>query len=144
MPIPALGAMQADINFIGRPDELIGQARSAAGAEDDPCLAEGAVDLLIPPAGVPEFHDVAARGIELADNVIEPGLGVAIARRQLKQKAAHPVAEDIGDHPKILHESLRALELLDMGDELADLDGVNELFLAGLAAPGLNAGDRRP
>ena len=144
MPIPTLGAMQADVNLIGGPDELIGQARAAAGAEDDTCLAEGAVNFFIPPTGVPEFHDVATGGIELADNIIEAGFGVAIARRQLKQETAHPVAEDIRDHAKILYESLRALELLDVGDELADLDRIDERFLAGLTAPGLNAGNGRP
>ena len=144
MPIPTLGAMQANVNLIGRLDELIGQAWAAAGAEDDTCLAEGAVDIFIPPTGVPEFHDVATRGIELADNIVEAGFGVAIARRQLKQKTAHSVAEGIRDHAKILYESCRALELLDVGDELADLDRIDELFLAGLTAPGLNAGNGRP
>jgi hypothetical protein len=112
--------MQADVNLIGGLDELIGQAGAAAGAEDNTCLAEG------------------------ADNIIEAGFGVAIARRQLKQETAHPVAEDIRDHAKILYESLRALELLDVGDELADLDRIDELFLAGLTAPGLNARNGRP
>ena len=69
MAVPALGPVQAEVNFIDCPDELIRQARAAAGTEDDACLAEGVVDFLIPPAGVPEFHDVAARGIELADDV---------------------------------------------------------------------------
>ena len=54
------------------------------------------------------------------------------------------MAEDIRDHAKILYESLRALELLDVGDELADLDRIDERFLAGLTAPGLNAGNGRP
>jgi hypothetical protein len=95
--------VQANVDFICCADELLGQAGSAAGAEDDPDLSEGAVHFLVPPAGVPEFNDVSARGIELADNVVEPGLRVAVARWQLKQKAAHPVAKDIGDHPEILH-----------------------------------------
>jgi len=136
--------MQADVNLIGGLDELIGQAWAAAGAEDDTCLSEGAVNFFIPPTDVPEFHDVATGGIELADNIVEAGFGVAIARRQLKQETAHSVAEDIRDHPKILYESCRALELLDVGDELADLDRIDELFLAGLTAPGLNARNGRP
>jgi hypothetical protein len=73
--------VQADVNLIRCPDELIGQARSAAGTENDPSLSEGAVNLFIPPTDVPKFYDVAARGIELADNVIEPSSGEAIARR---------------------------------------------------------------
>jgi len=142
--IPTLGAMQADVNLVGGLDELIGQARTAAGAEDDSCLAEGAVDIFIPPTGVPEFYDVATRGIELADNIFEAGFGVVIARRQLKQETAHSVAEDIRDHAEILYERLCALELLDVGDELADLDRIDERFLARLTAPGLNAGNGRP
>jgi hypothetical protein len=65
VPIPAFWAEQADVNFIGSADELVGQARPAAGAEDDSGLAEGVIDLVIPPAGVPEFNYVAARRIEL-------------------------------------------------------------------------------
>src|SRR5882757_8252612 len=144
VPIPTLRAMQADVNLVCGLDEFIGQAWAAAGAEDDTCLAEGAVNVFIPPTGVPEFHDVATSRIERADNIIEAGFGVVIARWQLKQETAHPVAEDIRDHAKILYESLRALELLDVGDELADLDRIDELFLAGLTAPGLNAGNGRP
>ena len=138
VPIPTLRAMQADVNFIGGLDELIGQARAAA------CLAEGAVNFFIPPTGVPEFHDVATGRIELANNIIEASLGVAIARRQLKQETAHSVAEDIRDHPKIFYECCRAFERLEVGDELADLNRINEHFLAGLTAPGLNARNGRP
>ena len=79
VPIPTLRAMQADVNFIGSLDELIGQARAAARAEDDTCLAEGAVNFFIPPTGVPEFHDVATGRIELANNIIEASVGVAIS-----------------------------------------------------------------
>ena len=35
VPIPALGPMQADVNFVGCPDEFVGQARPAAGADDN-------------------------------------------------------------------------------------------------------------
>ena len=136
--------MQANVNLIGGLDELIGEAWAAAGAEDDTRLAEGAENFFIPPTGVPEFHDVATRRIELADNIVEAGFGVAIARRQLKQETAHSVAEDIRDHAEILYERLCALELLDVGDELADLDRIDERFLARLTAPGLNAGNGRP
>src|SRR6478672_3648652 len=37
--VPALGSVQADVNLIRCPDELIGQARSAAGAKNDPSLS---------------------------------------------------------------------------------------------------------
>jgi hypothetical protein len=36
-----------------------------------PAFAKGAVNLVVPPACVSEFDDVASRGIELTDNVIE-------------------------------------------------------------------------
>src|SRR4051794_15970916 len=66
VPIPALGSMQADVNFIGCPDKPIGQAWSAAAAKDNSGLSKGPINLLIPPAGVPKLHNVAARGIDLA------------------------------------------------------------------------------
>jgi hypothetical protein len=86
MPIPVFRTMHADIDFLRRSNEFIGQSRRAAGAEDYACLAKGTVDFLVPPACVPEFGDVAPRGIELTDNVIESSLGVAIALRQLKKE----------------------------------------------------------
>jgi hypothetical protein len=101
MPVPALGTMQADIHFIGRANELVRQSGAAAGAEYYASFAKSAVNLLVPPALVSEFDDVAARRIELADNVIEPGLGVAVAWRQLKQKASHAAAQDVGDDSEI-------------------------------------------
>ena len=144
MPIPTLWAVQANVYFIGCSDEFIGQARSATRAEDDPGLLEGVIYLFIPPAGVAKFNDVASRRIKLGDDVVKSGLRVAVARGELEQKTAHAVAENIGDHSKILDESFGAREPLHMRDELTDFDGVNEFFLAGLAAPGLNVGNRRP
>jgi hypothetical protein len=84
VPIPAFRAMQANIDFVRRSNEFIWQSRRAAGAEDNACLAKGVVDFLVPPAGVPEFDDVAPRRIELTYDVLEPYLGAAIARRQLR------------------------------------------------------------
>jgi hypothetical protein len=46
--------------------------------------------------------------------------------------------------PRTGNESFCTLELLNMRDEFTDHDGVNELFLAGLTAPSLNAGNRWP
>jgi len=144
VPIPALGAMQADVNFVGGPDKLVGQARSAAGAEDDSGLPEGVVNFLLPPARMPKLHHVAARGIELVHNRVQPRFCVAVARRQLEQKAAHPVPQNIGNDAEIPNERLCAPEPFYMSDELTDLDGVNEFFLSGLAPPGPNIGSRRP
>src|SRR3954453_559845 len=84
VPIPALRAMQADVNFIGCPDKLIGQAWPAAGAEDNSGLFKGPIDFLIPPAGVPKLHNVAAGRIELAHDRVQPRSCVAVARRQLE------------------------------------------------------------
>src|SRR3954469_25341852 len=120
--IPAFRAVQADIDFVGRSYELVGQARCTARAEDDSGLSEGAVNLFIPPACVPKFHDVAARGVKLGDNIVEAGPGVAIARRQLKQETSHAFAQDIGDHSEIPDERLCAIEFLDVSDVVADLD----------------------
>lgn len=92
----------------------------------------------------PYPYEAHAAKPKLADNVIEPGLRVAVARRQLKQKTSHSIAQNIGDHPKVLHQCLCALELLDMSDEFANLDRVHERFLAGLTPPGLNAGNCWP
>jgi hypothetical protein len=86
MPIPALGSVQAEIHLVRCPDKLIRQSWPATGAEYYSCFAKGAVDLFVPPAGVPEFDDISAGRIELADNILEPRLGVAIARRELEQK----------------------------------------------------------
>jgi hypothetical protein len=62
--------MQADVNFIGCPNKLIGQAWSAAAAEDNSGLFKGPINFLIPPAGVPELHNVAARGFKLAHALV--------------------------------------------------------------------------
>jgi hypothetical protein len=62
----------------------------------------------------------------------------------VKKKTAHAIAKDGSYHSKIPDESFCALELLNMGNELADFDGVNELLLASRAPPGLNIRDRRP
>ena len=66
-----------------------------------PDVPEGPVNFLIPPAGVPKLHNVAVRRIELAHYRVQPRFGVATARRQLEEEAAHPVAQNIGDYSKI-------------------------------------------
>jgi hypothetical protein len=93
---------------------------------------------------VPEFDDVAARGVKLTDDVLEAGFCIAIARRKPEEKTSHAVTEYVGDHPKIPHERPGAFELLDVCDEFTDLAGVDERFPAGLTAPGLNARYSRP
>src|ERR1700753_2915810 len=93
---------------------------------------------------MPELDDIASPGVELADDVVEPGLGVAVARRKLEQEASHALAENVGDHPEIPDKRLGPFELLYRRNECADLDGVDKFLLAARAPPGLNRRDRRP
>ena len=144
MPVPALRAVQTHINLVRRQDEFVGEARSAAGTEYDPGFAKSRVNLRVPPAFMPEFHDIAACGVKLAHDRVQTGFGVAETWRQLEEKAAHLLAEDICDHAKILDERLRAFELLDMRNELANLDRIDRVLAASLAPPCLNARDSRP
>src|SRR3954470_9291849 len=109
--------MQAEVNFIGCAHKFIRQARPAAAAEDNSGGCEGPINLLVPPAGVPKLHDVAARGIELAHDRVQPRSRVAVARRQLEQQAAHPFSENIGDEAEIPNQRLGALEAFYMSDE---------------------------
>ncbi|MGY4623238.1 hypothetical protein [Bradyrhizobium sp. USDA 4486] len=83
-------------------------------------------------------------GSTLAHDRREAGLRVSVARRELEQKAAHLLAKDIRDNAKIADQRFRALELFDMGDEFANLYGVNHSLAAGLAALGVNVRDGRP
>src|SRR6202007_528016 len=75
MTVPAFRAVQADIYLIRGSDEFIGKPRAAARAEDYASFAEGAVDIFIPPARMPELHNVAPRRVELADNRVQPRPG---------------------------------------------------------------------
>src|SRR5688572_20012487 len=83
--------------------KLVREPGPATGAEDYAGLTKRRIYGLVPPAGVTELNDVAPCGIELADNGRQPGLRIAMAWWKLKQKAPHSVAEDIGDHAKILY-----------------------------------------
>ena len=48
---------------------------------------------------MPELHDIAVRAIELANNRIQAGFGVAVAGWKLS-RTAHPLAQDVGDNEK--------------------------------------------
>src|SRR5690242_17023775 len=93
---------------------------------------------------MPKLDHVAARGIELANDRVQPGFGVAEAGRQLKQKTPHPLAKNFRNDPKIPNERLGSLERLDMRDEFADFNRIDELRVAGLTPPRLDVRDRRP
>ena len=64
--------------------------------------------------------------------------------RKLEQKTAHSVAQDVRNHPEILHQRFRALELLDAGDELADFDGIDEVSFFWLTLPSFYVRHGRP
>jgi hypothetical protein len=70
---------------------------------------------------VPELDRVAARRIELADDRIQPGFGIAVARRQLEKKAPHPLPKNIRDDAEITDQRFCACELFDVCNGLADL-----------------------
>ena len=144
VPIPALPAMQADVNFIGRFDELLRQPGRADRAEHRPCLTEGAEDFLPPPAGMPELDHVAPAMIELRENAFQPRGRIMVARRELIQKAAHPVLQQIGDDSEVTDMVLGACESFDVCDELAHLHSVDELPASRGAQPRFDASLRRP
>jgi len=144
VPIPALRAVKAYVDLVSGADKFVRKVGPATGAEDNPSLLEGGINLVVPPALVPELHNVAACWIELARDRIKAGFGVAKARRQLKEKAAHLLAENVGNDAKILDERLCALKPFHVRDELADLHRVNELHGPRLTFPGLNARHSRP
>ena len=121
-----------------------GRRGAATRAKDDFGVAKGAIDVVIPPALVSKFYGIAPCRIELSDGECEPGRGESIARRELKEEAPHPLAEDVGDDPEVAYQGFGALELLDMDYELADLRSVDETPVARLTAPRLNACDGRP
>src|SRR3954471_8821203 len=122
MAIPTVWPMQPQIDVVRGPDKFVREARPAAGAEDRAALPEFCVNCLIPPTGVPKLDGVAPRWVELAEDRCLPRFRITMPRWKLEEKAAHPVAEDIGDHAKIGHEGFCALKPLDVSDELADFD----------------------
>src|SRR4029453_10482052 len=95
--IPSFGAVETDVDVRGGDNELVRQARPAAGAEDYAGLAECLIDPLVPPALVPELHDVPPPWVELGNNPVQPGARVLKAPRKLEQKTSHARSEKIGD-----------------------------------------------
>ena len=79
-----------------------------------------------------KLDDLTADRVELAEYRGQSCFRIAVAWRKLEQKTAHSVAQDVRNHLEILHQRFRALELLEVGDELADFDGIDEVsfFLA--------------
>ena len=81
MAIPLAHSMEPDINFVCCPDQVVWQARAAAGAENDIVCAKSSENALIPPAAMPEFDNVTPGGVELGDNVVQPGTAKVKAGR---------------------------------------------------------------
>ena len=63
--IPLINAVKADIDFVGGLDQIVWQARPAAGTEDDPGFAKGGVNIFIPSALMAELDHIAARRVHL-------------------------------------------------------------------------------
>jgi hypothetical protein len=99
---------------------------------------------IIPPTAVPELDHITTGGIELRNDVAQSSSSEGIAWKQLKEKAAHALPQDISNVTKILDEGFGSLKSLDVGDQLANLDRVDKLPATRLADPGLNRLDRRP
>lgn len=92
MAIPPCHAVEAKIDFIGRPNEFIGKSGTAAGTEDDSAVAKSCINLVVPPAVVTKFYDIAPGWIKLAHDPPEPGRGIMKARGQLKKETTHALA----------------------------------------------------
>src|ERR1700742_2494475 len=106
MPIPLAGAVEPNVNIIGRFHQSIGQTRSTAGTKDGIGFLEGRKNLLVPPTGVTKLHDITAAGIKLLQDALESGRSEMIAGRQLKEETSHPWAEQIGNQTEIANERL--------------------------------------
>src|SRR5215211_8320140 len=135
MPVPLLGAVEADVDVIGGFHKFIRQPRPAARTENGVAVAERSVDVLVPPAPVPELYDVDAPRVELRHDALQHRRRVVDARRELEKEAAETLAEQVGDEAEVANERLRADEPFHVRDQLADLDRVDELAPAHLTTP---------
>src|SRR4026208_828456 len=115
MAIPLAHSIEPDINFVCRPDQLLRQPRSAAGAENDIVGAKSVENTLVPPAAMAEFDDITSGGIELGDDALEAGPAEVKAGRKLKKKAAHARTKEVGDVSKVANESVRSTKPFDVG-----------------------------
>lgn len=90
---------------------------------------------------MPELHDIAVRAIELANNRIQAGFGVALAGWKLEEPIRSPRMSATTEIPD---QGFGPLEPFHMGYELAHLYRVYEFSVARLTPPGLNVRDGRP
>jgi hypothetical protein len=93
---------------------------------------------------VPELDDIPSCRIELAEQRSQPRLCIAMTGWKLEQKAAHSVAKDVGNQPKIPYQRFRTPKPFDMSDKFADFDCVNEMLLASLPGPRFDRCDGWP
>src|SRR4051812_26952825 len=82
--------------------------------------------------------------IELAQNALQPRMSVMKTGWELKQKAPHPRAQQIGYKAKVPNQSFGPRETLDVCDELANFYGINKLAFPRLAYPGVDSGQSGP
>src|SRR4051794_22979114 len=66
------------------------------------------------------------------------------ARRELKEKASHARAKQVGDVAKVTHERPRSAELLDVRDQFRGFDREDKLPASGLPHPCLHRGGGGP
>ena len=116
MPVPAFGPVQPNVDFIGCTNQIIRKAGPAAGAEDRACITKRREHRFIPPTGVTKLHDIAPRGVKLAQNPTQSYFRKPVARRKLEQKAAHVVTENVGDQSEIPDEGFGALKSFDVSN----------------------------
>ena len=136
--------MQADVDVVRRPHQLVRDARRAHRAQDDFPPPQRAIDLAVPPAFVPELHDVAIPRIELLANRRQPLLRVPETGRELKEKARHPLPERFADvEVKLLDEHRRPFHPEIVRDVAVDLDAVQKPRRR-LADPALHRRPLRP
>lgn len=127
--------MEPDIDFVRCLDQLIRQARTATGAEHDIVYPKSGEDVIVPPAAMPEFHDIAPGRIKLSSNAVQPRATEMKARWQLKEKAAHVRTEEVGDMAEVADEFLRSGEMFDVSDQLGNFDRIDKFPSAHLPPP---------
>src|SRR3954466_16092320 len=69
--IPLASSMQARIEYVARPNQVIRQTRRADCAEDKPAVSKAPIHRLAPPALMPEFNGVPVLRVELTDDACQ-------------------------------------------------------------------------
>jgi hypothetical protein len=96
MPVPALGAVQAKVDVIGRHRQVLAPCTSRRSSRSH----ETQHTLFHSTNSRDELNDVAPGGIKLAEDRSQPCLRVAVAWRELEEKASRAIAQDVAIMPK--------------------------------------------